>query len=37
MGEHRNRGLFDVPPAATVLFTSALSLTLVVVTLTGGA
>ncbi|HXE44695.1 MAG TPA: Nramp family divalent metal transporter [Conexibacter sp.] len=37
MGEHRNRGLGDVLTAATVCFTSALSLTLVVVTLTGGA
>jgi len=37
MGEHRNRGLADGVTAATVLFTSALSLTLVVVTLTGGA
>ena len=37
MGEHRNRGLSDVLTAATVLFTSVLSLTLVVVTLTGGS
>jgi len=36
MGEHRNRGVLDVLTAATVLFTSALSLALVVVTLTGG-
>ncbi len=36
MGEHRNRGAGDVLTAATVLFTSALSLTLVVVTLGGG-
>jgi Mn2+/Fe2+ NRAMP family transporter len=35
MGEHRNRGLADALTAATVLFTSALSLGLVVVTLTG--
>jgi len=33
MGEHRNRGAGDVLTVATVLFTSALSLTLVVVTL----
>jgi NRAMP (natural resistance-associated macrophage protein)-like metal ion transporter len=36
MGEHRSRGLRDVVTAATVLFTSALSLTLVVVTVVGG-
>jgi NRAMP (natural resistance-associated macrophage protein)-like metal ion transporter len=36
MGEHRNDGLSDILTAATVLFTSALSLGLVVVTLTGG-
>ncbi len=35
MGRHRNRGVADVVTAATVLLTSALSLTLVVVTLTG--
>jgi NRAMP (natural resistance-associated macrophage protein)-like metal ion transporter len=37
MGEHRNRGVADLVTAVTVLFTSALSLTLVVVTLAGGA
>jgi len=36
MGEHRNRGPLDLVTAATVLFTSALSLTLVGVTLAGG-
>jgi NRAMP (natural resistance-associated macrophage protein)-like metal ion transporter len=36
MGEHRNRGLGDALTAVTVLFTSALSLTLVAVTLAGG-
>jgi NRAMP (natural resistance-associated macrophage protein)-like metal ion transporter len=35
MGKHRNRGLPDKLTAATVLFTSALSLTLVAVTLSG--
>jgi NRAMP (natural resistance-associated macrophage protein)-like metal ion transporter len=36
MGAHRSRGLGDALTAATVLFTSALSLTLVVVTFAGG-
>jgi NRAMP (natural resistance-associated macrophage protein)-like metal ion transporter len=35
MGEHRNRGVADALTAATVLLTSALSLTLVGVTLAG--
>ncbi|MCW3048585.1 MAG: divalent metal cation transporter [Solirubrobacterales bacterium] len=35
MGEHRNRGILDVLTGATVLFTSALSLTLVAVTIAG--
>jgi Mn2+/Fe2+ NRAMP family transporter len=35
MGEHRNRGILDILTAATVLFTSALSLSLVAVTLAG--
>jgi Mn2+/Fe2+ NRAMP family transporter len=35
MGEHRNRGILDILTAATVLFTSALSLTLVAVTIAG--
>jgi NRAMP (natural resistance-associated macrophage protein)-like metal ion transporter len=36
MGEHRNHGVVHALTAATVLFTSALSLALVVVTLAGG-
>jgi Mn2+/Fe2+ NRAMP family transporter len=36
MGEHRNRGVFDGVAALTALFTSALSLILVAVTLFGG-
>jgi Mn2+/Fe2+ NRAMP family transporter len=36
MGDHRNHGILDVLTAATVLFTSALSLTLVAVTVAGG-
>ena len=37
MGEHRNGPIFDVLAAATVLATSALSVVLLVVTLTGNA
>jgi Mn2+/Fe2+ NRAMP family transporter len=37
MGRHRNRGAFDALTAATVAVTSALSLTLVLVTLSGAA
>jgi NRAMP (natural resistance-associated macrophage protein)-like metal ion transporter len=36
MGEYRSRGILDLLTAVTVLFTSALSLTLVAVTITGG-
>jgi NRAMP (natural resistance-associated macrophage protein)-like metal ion transporter len=36
MGEHRNRGVLDLLTGATVLFTSALSLALVAVTISGG-
>jgi NRAMP (natural resistance-associated macrophage protein)-like metal ion transporter len=36
MGEHRNRGIADLLTAATVALTSALSLILVAVTLSGG-
>jgi NRAMP (natural resistance-associated macrophage protein)-like metal ion transporter len=36
MGEHRNHGLVDILTAATVFFTSGLSLALVAVTIAGG-
>ena len=35
MGEHRNHGILDLLTAATVLFTSTLSLILVAVTVLG--